>query len=196
MGFNPDSAITRGLKKSSTFWFTLYASVAAFCLYTCVYAFRKTYTAATFEGLSYLGVSYKVWLITFQVVGYGLAKFAGIKIIAELRANARARGILLMVGIAGLSWLFFALVPLESHFSFHERISPWNGVGNGIRLYGRKTHDRGTGRSIGRQLYLFRRIVSFGWRFPYPRLGNFGTLDASHRECNLSSSSSSVFVAD
>jgi hypothetical protein len=115
MGFNPDLAISRALKNSSTFWFTLYASVAAFCLYTCVYAFRKTYTAATFEGLSYLGVSYKVWLVTFQVVGYGLAKFAGIKIIAELKATARAMGILLMVSIAGLSWLFFALVP-----------PPWN----------------------------------------------------------------------
>ncbi|MEX2231380.1 MAG: DUF5690 family protein, partial [Cyclobacteriaceae bacterium] len=72
---------------------------------------RKTFTAATFEGLSYFGISYKVWLITFQVVGYGLAKFAGIKIISELKANARAMGILLMVTIAGLSWFFFAIVP-------------------------------------------------------------------------------------
>ena len=51
------------------------------------------------------------WVITFQVVGYGLAKFAGIKIIAELEARARAGGILLMVTIAGLSWFLFAVVP-------------------------------------------------------------------------------------
>jgi hypothetical protein len=111
MAFVPESFITRKLKVSSVFWFTLYASLTAFCLYTCVYAFRKTFTAATFEGLSYWGVNYKVWLITFQVAGYGLAKFAGIKIIAELEANARAAGILLMVGIAAASWFFFALVP-------------------------------------------------------------------------------------
>lgn len=103
------------LSSANGFWFTLFASLTAFCLYTCVYAFRKTFSVATFEGLQYLGISYKVWLVTFQVVGYGLAKFIGIKVIAELNANARAKGILLMVGIAGISWLFFAIVP-----------PPWN----------------------------------------------------------------------
>ncbi len=111
MAFTAESIITRKLQDSGAFWFTVYTSITAFCLYTCVYALRKTFTAATFEGITYWGISYKVWLITFQVVGYGLAKFAGIRIIAELRANARASGILLMVTIAGLSWLLFALVP-------------------------------------------------------------------------------------
>jgi hypothetical protein len=111
MALTFESVITRKLRLSNAFWFTLYASISAFCLYTCVYAFRKTFTAATFEGLSYWNVSYKVWLITFQVVGYGLAKFAGIKVISELKAHRRAAGILLMVGIAGISWFFFAIVP-------------------------------------------------------------------------------------
>lgn len=106
-----NSSITRQLRSSGSFWFTVYAAVTGFCLYTCVYAFRKTFTAATFEGLVYWGVSYKVWLITFQVVGYGLAKFFGIKIISELQANARAAGILLMVIIAAASWFFFAVIP-------------------------------------------------------------------------------------
>lgn len=113
-----DSKITRKLKSTSGFWFTVYASVTAFCLYTCVYAFRKTYTAATFDGLVYWGISYKVWLITFQVVGYGLAKFAGIKFISELGYNARAAGILLMVTIAGASWFFFAVVPAPYNLIF------------------------------------------------------------------------------
>lgn len=111
MALSSDSEITQKLKTTNAFWFTMYASITAFCLYTCVYAFRKTYTAATFDGLNYWGVSYKVWLITFQVVGYGLAKFVGIRIISELEANARAMGILLMVSIAGVSWFFFAVVP-------------------------------------------------------------------------------------
>jgi len=111
MALTTESVITRRLRLSNAFWFTLYASISGFCLYTCVYAFRKTFTAATFEGLTYLSVSYKVWLITFQVVGYGLAKFAGIKIISELKAHRRAAGILLMVGVAGISWFFFAIVP-------------------------------------------------------------------------------------
>jgi hypothetical protein len=106
-----ESLVTDRLRSAGTLTFTIYGAVTGFCLYTCVYAFRKTFTAATFDELFYLGISYKVWLITFQVVGYGMAKFAGIKFISELQAEARATGILLMVGIAGVSWLFFALVP-------------------------------------------------------------------------------------
>ncbi len=106
-----DSFITQKLRNTSGFWFTLYASVTGFCLYTSVYAFRKTFTAATFDDLVYWGVSYKIWLITFQVVGYGFAKFVGIKVISELRASARARGILIMVAVSAVSWLFFAIVP-------------------------------------------------------------------------------------
>ena len=111
MGLHTESLVTGKLRSAGGFTFTLYAALTGFCLYTCVYAFRKTFTAATFDGLFYWGISYKVWLITFQVVGYGLAKFAGIKVISELKAHARAAGILLMVVIAGISWLFFALVP-------------------------------------------------------------------------------------
>jgi hypothetical protein len=111
MAFFPYKLLEEKLSRTSGFWFTLYASVTAFCLYTCVYAFRKTFSVATFEGLQYWGVSYKVWLVTFQVVGYALSKFVGIKVIAELKAHSRALGILLMVVIAGLSWLFFAIVP-------------------------------------------------------------------------------------
>jgi hypothetical protein len=111
MAKTAESMITTRLRHSNGVWFTLYASLTGFCLYTCVYAFRKTFTAATFDDLAYWGISYKVWLITFQVVGYGLAKFAGIRIISELKASARARGILLMVVIATVSWLLFALIP-------------------------------------------------------------------------------------
>ncbi|HYG18995.1 MAG TPA: DUF5690 family protein [Ohtaekwangia sp.] len=115
---NPEHLLTRWLRECHPFWFTLYASVAAFCLYTCVYAFRKTFTAATFEGMFFNGVSYKVWLVIFQIVGYGLSKFIGIKVISELRPNARAIGILSMIGIAGISWLLFALTPAPYNMIF------------------------------------------------------------------------------
>ena len=111
MGLSGESPITRWLKQTNSFWFALYATLMAFCLYTCVYAFRKTFSAATFEGLSYAGISYKVWLVTFQVVGYALSKFVGIKIISELKPALRSIGVVLMIAIAGISWLCFALVP-------------------------------------------------------------------------------------
>lgn len=90
----------------------------AFCLYTCVYAFRKTFAAATFDGTVYAGVSYKVWLITFQVIGYAISKFVGIKVISELKASSRSFGIVLMIAIAGISWFFFAIVPSPYNIFF------------------------------------------------------------------------------
>jgi hypothetical protein len=113
-----ESSITRWLKQTNSFSFTLYATLMAFGLYTCVYAFRKTFSVATFDGISYLGISYKVWLVTFQVVGYALSKFVGIKIISELKAASRFTGILLMVTVAGVSWLLFALVPRPYNIFF------------------------------------------------------------------------------
>lgn len=103
--------LTRWLSVTNPVWLTLYASISAFGLYTCIYAFRKTFAVATFEGAEFLDISYKVWLVTFQVAGYALSKFIGIKIVSEIRAHSRAAGILIMVGIAAISWLLFAWVP-------------------------------------------------------------------------------------
>src|SRR6187551_3751326 len=113
-----ESKITAWLKQANGFWFTLYATVAAFCLYTCVFSFRKTFAVATFDGLKYWGADYKVWLVVAQVVGYGLSKFIGIKFIAELKARSRALGILLMVSIAAFSWLLFAVTPAPYNIIF------------------------------------------------------------------------------
>lgn len=113
-----NSKITNWLSQTNGFWFTVYTALSAFCLYTCIYAFRKTFAAATFDGLAFAGISYKVWMVTFQVVGYALAKFIGIKVISELKAHSRAFGILLMAAIAGASWFFFALVPAPYNLIF------------------------------------------------------------------------------
>lgn len=64
-----------------------------------------------YENMSVWGAGFKSWMVIFQVLGYMLSKFIGIKVVSELGANARAKGILLMVSIASLSWLFFAITP-------------------------------------------------------------------------------------
>ncbi len=107
---NP-SPITLWLQSRNQFWFSIIVGSSAFLLYSCVYTFRKAFSVATFDEIYYLGISYKVWLVTFQVAGYALSKFIGIKIISELQTHSRAKGILLMVVIAGLSWLAFAITP-------------------------------------------------------------------------------------
>ena len=71
-----------------------------------------------FDGVRFMGIDYKIWLVTFQVMGYAASKFFGIKIISELKASSRSAGILLMVVVAGLSWLFFAITPRPFNLIF------------------------------------------------------------------------------
>jgi hypothetical protein len=112
------SPITKWLSATSGFNFSFYTAASAFCLYTCIFALRKTFGVATYEGLAFGGVDYKVWMVISQVVGYMLSKFIGIKVVSELGANSRAKGILLMVSIASMSWFFFALVPTPYNLIF------------------------------------------------------------------------------
>ena len=76
-------------KKISDILLILWAGGAALLSYSLVYALRKPYTAASFEGLSFLGFDYKVAVTTIQILGYLIAKFAGIKIISELKREKR-----------------------------------------------------------------------------------------------------------
>lgn len=94
---------------------SIITALAAFGAYTSMYAFRKAFSAATFEGLHYLNVDYKVWLVIFQVLGYTCSKFYGIRFIAGIDSSKRGKTILFLVGIAWLALLFFALIP-----------APWN----------------------------------------------------------------------
>ncbi len=112
------SRITSWLSQTSALNFTLYTSLSAFCLYTCIFALRKTFGVATYEGLQLWGVDYKIWMVISQVVGYMLSKFIGIKVVSELGPNSRAKGILLMVSIASISWLFFAITPQPYNLVF------------------------------------------------------------------------------
>ena len=97
---------------------SLLAALSAFCVYTCMYAFRKPFTAANFEGIRFLGIDYKIWLVISQTAGYTLSKFFGIKFIAELNNNNRGYTIVKLVGIAWTALLFFAIVPAPYNFIF------------------------------------------------------------------------------
>jgi len=113
-----DHYLTRYLDRAGTVVFTVYVSISAFGLYTCVYALRKTFAAATFSDLHFAGIDYKIWLVTFQVCGYALSKFAGIKLIAEMAAKTRSKSIFAAVTIAWLSWLLFGFVDAPYNLIF------------------------------------------------------------------------------
>jgi len=94
------------------------AAVSAFGAYTSMYAFRKAFTAGTFTGQQYFHIDYKVWLVIAQVIGYTCSKFYGIKFIAELKPDQRAKSILLLIGTAWIALLFFAIVPAPYNIVF------------------------------------------------------------------------------
>jgi len=96
----------------------LYAAIVVFLAYTMIFGFRKSFTVATFDGLTIAGYSYKTVLVICQMFGYLLAKFYGIKYISELKRTGRGKIILLLIGIAWISWLFFAIVPLPFNIVF------------------------------------------------------------------------------
>ena len=94
----------------------IYAAMICFLTYAVVYAFRKPFTVGTYEKQApFLGLHFKDALVISQVLGYMLSKFFGIKFISELKRVGRGKIILLLIGIAWLSLLFFAILP-----------SPWN----------------------------------------------------------------------
>ncbi|MCM4165470.1 MULTISPECIES: DUF5690 family protein [unclassified Arenibacter] len=98
--------------------FLLYGAFASFGTYFCMYAFRKPFTVATFEDLSFAGVDYKIILIIAQVLGYLLSKFIGIKVISELQPNKRIYYLLGLILAAEASLLLFALTPAPYNFIF------------------------------------------------------------------------------
>lgn len=106
------------LQKSDHRLVALIGALAAFGTYSCMYAFRKPFTAATFDELEWLGIDYKIWLIFAQTVGYTLSKFYGIKFIAERGQSGRARLILLLIGVSWLALLLFPLVPRPFNIFF------------------------------------------------------------------------------
>ena len=104
--------------KGTSLQIGLYAAVTVFLTYTMVFGFRKSFTVATFDGITVAGYSYKTILVICQMLGYMLAKFYGIKYISELKRHGRGQIIMLLTVIAWLSWLFFALVPAPYNIIF------------------------------------------------------------------------------
>lgn len=98
--------------------FILHASAAAFITYLSMYAFRKPFTAATFEGLSIWGVSYKILLILFQLLGYTISKYIGIKYISEMSARGRMKALVVLMLAAWSALFFFAIIPPPYNLPF------------------------------------------------------------------------------
>ncbi|MBU6371186.1 MAG: hypothetical protein KJS97_00545 [Alphaproteobacteria bacterium] len=91
----------------------LVGGLASFSAYFAMYAFRKPFTAATFdapEGWT-AALDFKIALVIAQVIGYALSKAIGVKVISELGRKGRAAAILALIGAAWLALIVFAIAP-------------------------------------------------------------------------------------
>lgn len=102
-----DSAVT----KKSTFRFILHAAVASFGAYFCMYAFRKPFSVAAFDGMAFWGMDYKILLVVSQVLGYALSKFIGIRVISGMNRANRGLYTLGLIILGELSLVLFAVIP-------------------------------------------------------------------------------------
>lgn len=108
---------------SNSYLASIWAITAAFGTYFCMYAFRKPFTAASYEKSIALfdeaiRVDQKALYVSAQVIGYMISKFVGIKIIAEMTAEKRAIAILVLIGIAEIALFLFGLTPAPWNFVF------------------------------------------------------------------------------
>ena len=109
--------LRRALANANPIVFTLVAGLAGFCAYFSMYAFRKPFTAATFDAVPGwpFALDYKIALVIAQAAGYALSKLIGVKVISEISPARRAVAILGLIGAGWLALIAFALIP-----------PPWN----------------------------------------------------------------------
>lgn len=102
-----------GNKKPMPDWlFVLWAGGTALFSYSLVYALRKPFTAAEFEGLQVYGMDYKIAVSIIQLLGYVSAKLLGIKYISELRPEGRLKFIIGSAALSEISLIAFGVLPI------------------------------------------------------------------------------------
>jgi phosphonate degradation associated HDIG domain protein len=95
--------------------FVAYAMAAAFATYFCMYAFRKPFAAAQFDGQQFLGgeISLKTAFVVSQILGYTVSKYIGIKVCPEVRPGRRAVLLVLLIVAAEAALVLFAILPRD-----------------------------------------------------------------------------------
>src|SRR5471030_2914856 len=114
-----EGRIRQGLARANPIVFTTVAGLAGYCAYFSMYAFRKPFTAATFELVPgwHFALDYKIALVIAQAAGYAISKLIGVKLISEISPARRGIAILALIGVSWLALIAFAVIP-----------APWNVV--------------------------------------------------------------------
>lgn len=133
--------------------FVLWAGGAALLSYSLVYALRKPFTAATFDGLDFFGIDYKTATSIIQIAGYFLSKLIGIKVISELKPQNRLKLIVASAAVAELSLVLFGSLPRPFNVFalFFNGLSLGYMWGGYLQLSGRPACHRFIGQHHGGQ---------------------------------------------
>ena len=76
-----------------------------------MYAFRKPFAAASYEGITAWGVDLKTALVIAQVIGYALSKLLGVKWLSELPSSRRATALIALIAVAEVALLAVGALP-------------------------------------------------------------------------------------
>lgn len=92
-----------------------YAVGVAFVVYFCMYAFRKPFAAASFEGGYELGdgriLAFKTVFVVSQILGYALSKYVGIRVCSQTRRTRRLPLLIGLIVSAEAALVAFGLAP-------------------------------------------------------------------------------------
>jgi hypothetical protein len=93
----------------------LYAVSLAFCAYACMFAFRKPFAAASYQDAAGWDhqIQLKTAFVIAQLMGYGAAKFFGIRFCSEATRRWRAFQLIALILVAELALVFFAVLPVS-----------------------------------------------------------------------------------
>lgn len=113
MAVKESGRLTRWLASAPSWVLVIFAIGTSFSTYFCMYAFRKPFSAAHFEGLSLLGtqIELKTAFVISQVIGYALSKYLGIKFCSEMTRGRRLSMLIGLVTVAEIALLLFAVLP-------------------------------------------------------------------------------------
>lgn len=108
-----ENPVTRWLRTAPPTAFALYGGLSAFFAYFAMYAYRKPFSAVSYAHVAGwpFAIDFKIMLVIAQVAGYALSKLIGVKIVSEIRPAHRAAAILVLIGLAELALVAFAVAP-------------------------------------------------------------------------------------
>lgn len=89
----------------------IWAVVAAFGTYFCMFAFRKPFTVSQYSDVAAWDWQYKTIAVVAQVFGYAVSKIIGVKVVSEMAPRHRAASIIGLILFAELALILFGLIP-------------------------------------------------------------------------------------